>query len=241
MRKNKLFIILNKIKCFLNKKKATSAEKTAQLIKNFSRNGVKDCFTGDDSLSISGKLTLVKQEINKEAREIIKEALENPEILPEFIKSKGTLIIKARHMDKILALLGEETGFVTPMSGIRALFFTLMTRLFCNVKLEPGCKIPEFFAFNEEPVDIYTFSHQFHLWLSYQNKLPGFEEKNMKNFKTFWHSQSTAFFSVEEIISLKDIIARETEAVDFVTEIAREFVGQKNSLQKIREGDSVNL
>jgi hypothetical protein len=241
MQKNKFLIILNKIKDFLSRKKASPVEKSVELMKNFSRNGVKDCFTGDDTLSIKGKQMLLKEEINKEARSVIKEAMTNPEILAKFIRSKGTLITKSRYMDKILALMGEEEGFVTPMSGSRALFFTLMTNIFCDVKLEIGCKTPELFAFREEPVDIYTFSHQFHLWLSYQNRLPGFEEKNMRNFKNFWQSQSTAYFSVEEIISLKDIIARETEAVDFVTEIAREFVGQKNSLQKLLEGNAVDL
>lgn len=241
MRQNKFFIILDKIKELLKRKKLTSAEKSLQMMKNFSRNGVKDCFTGNDSLSIKGKQTLLKNEINKEARSVIKEAMENPDVIAKFIKSKGTLIVKSRYMDKILALIGEEPGFVTPMTGLRALFFTLMTNICCDVKLKIGGKTPEIFAFNLEPVDIYSFSHQFHLWLSYQNRLPGFEEKTIKNFKNFWQSQSTAYFSIEEIMALKDIIARETEAVDFVTEIAREFIGQKNSLQKLIDGDSVSI
>ncbi len=46
---------------------------------------------------------------------------------------------------------------------------------------------------------------------------------------------------MEEILSLKDAIARDLEAIKFVKEMAREFVGQKQSLQKIKEGKSTNI
>jgi len=83
------------------------------------------------------------------------------------------------------------------------------------------------------------------LWLSYINELPGFDENTRKNFKNVWDSNADSMeissLSIEEILSLKDAIARDLEAIKFVKEMAREFVGQKNSLDKIRQGKSVNL
>ena len=83
------------------------------------------------------------------------------------------------------------------------------------------------------------------MWLSYINELPGFDENTRKNFKNVWDSNADSMeissLSIEEILSLKDAIARDLEAIKFVKEMAREFVGQKNSLDKIRQGKSVNL
>jgi hypothetical protein len=161
------------------------------------------------------------------------------------VESKGTVIIKSRYMERILKFFGEETGFIPPMTGVRALLFTVISGMFCSVKLDTGFKTPAMFALKDEPVNIYNLSHQFHLWLSYINDLPGFEEKNMKNFRDFWNSDpdssDMSYFSVDDLLSLKDIIAREMEALNFVTEIAREFVGQKSSVGKLREGKSVSL
>lgn len=227
------------------KKKPTPAQYREKIVKNVSRNGVKDCFTGDDSLSLSNKQKFISAGINKKARSIIKSAVESPEVLLAFIESKGTVIVKSKFMGKILRLFGEQEGFLTPMKGIKALLFTIIINIFSLNKLEIGLKTPAMFALNDKPVNIYTLSHQFHLWLSYINKLPGFEEKTMKNFKNFWeegpNSQDVSYLSVEEILSLQDIIDREKEALDFVKEMAREFVGQKSSLKKLREGKSISL
>ena len=237
--------IFKYLKNLLLGRKEESYGQTQGLVKNISRNGIKDCFTGDDSLSIRGTHKNLKENINKKAYSILKKAIDEPEILLDFIQSKGTTIVKSRYMERILKAFGEAEGFITPMKGFRALFFTIIINMFSNTKLDVGFKTPAMFALKDEPVNIYIISHQFHLWLSYINKLPGFENKNMQNFRKFWdvepENQKTSILSIEEILSLQDIIAREMEALDFVRTIAREFVGQKNSLKKLKEGKSVNL
>ncbi|OGI01347.1 MAG: hypothetical protein A2Y25_02505 [Candidatus Melainabacteria bacterium GWF2_37_15] len=213
--------------------------------KKIIRNGIKNILTGDDSLSIDGEQRVIKEEINKQAREVLKNAIDKPEILLDFIKSKGTQIVKSKHIHKILLLFGETEGFITPMKGIKALLFTTVINMFSPVKLKAGFSTPAIFALNDEPVNIYILAHQFHLWLSYINNLPGFEERTLYNFKNFWkqghQSQDVSYLSVDEIFSLKDIIARELEALSFVKELGREFEGQKKSIKKLREGGSVNL
>ncbi len=241
----KLLLFVKNIKNIILGKKSDPIKYNEKIIKNISRKGVKDCFTGDDSLSISGKQKLLQSDITKQAHSIIKGALENPETLLDFIRSKGTVIVKFRYMDKILNAFGDEEGFIPPKSGLKALIFTLLINSLSSSKLEVGFKTPAMFALNDKPINIYTLSHQLHLWLSYINDLPGFDEKTMKNFKNFWNtgpnSQDISFLSAEEMLSLKDIIAREMEALNFVKEMGREFVGQKNSVQKLREGKSINL
>lgn len=227
------------------KKKEPTAKKIETIVKKSVRNGAKDILTGNDSLTIDGKHKLIKQEINNKAREILKGAINEPEILLEFIKSKGTIIVKSKHMDKILFFFGDTAGFLPPKSGINALLLSFVINLFSSVKIKPGFNTPPMFALNSEPVNIYTLAHQFHLWLSYTNRLPGFDEKTMSLFKYFWKEEqdSTDFskLSVDEMFSLKDIIAREVEALNFVKELGREIVGSKETHKKLKDGKSVNM
>lgn len=233
------------IKKIIFRRNIPPALQSENFLKNISRKGIKDCFTGDDTLSISGKQKIIKDDINKEAKSIIKKSIESPEMLLDYVESKGTVIIKSAYMDRILKFFGEKEGFIPPITGIRAMALIVAINFVSKTKLKLDFRTPPMFALNDNPVNIYTISHQFHLWMSYINELPGFEEKNMKNFRDFWEegpeSKDISFLAVNDILSLKDIIAREMEALDFVREMAREFIGQKNSIKKIREGKSVNI
>jgi len=227
------------------RKKQPSSEKLESIVKKSVRKGAKDVLTGNDSLSFEGKQKFVKQEINEIAHSIIKDAVKKPEILLDYIKSHGTVIVKSRFMKQILFFFNEEEGFITPMKGIKALLFTLVINIFSPIKLNTGFKTPVMFALNNKPVNIYTLAHQFHLWLSYVKNLPGFEEETMKNFKHYWkagpNAKDVSFLTVDEIFCLKDIIARELEALKFVKELGQEFEGSKQKFKDIQDGNGVSM
>lgn len=216
-----------------------------KLIKGLSSHTSKRFFTSDDSVLLDGKQSLIKQEINAEAKVILKEAVNNPEILVEFIKSKGAKVVKSKHMKTILFLFKEQEGFLPPLSGFKAFLFALIINIFCKTKLDLDFKTPALFALEDKPVNIYFLSHQFHLWLSYVNNLPGFDETTRKNFKNVWdsnfESMNMSTLSIEEILSLKNAMARDMEAIKFVKEVTRELIGQKNVLNKIRQGQKANI
>lgn len=216
-----------------------------KLMSRFSGKTFKKFFTSNDSLSINSKQTFIKEEINSEARSILKEAVNNPEILVNFIKSKGTKVVKSKHMKIILFLFKEQEGFLPPMKSYKAFLFTILINIFSRTKLKINFETPALFAFEDKSINIYYLSHQFHLWLSYINELPGFDEITRKNFKNIWDSNANSMelskFSMEDILSLKDAIARDLEALNFVKEMTREFVGQKQSLNKIKQSGSANI
>lgn len=215
------------------------------LLSKFSGKNFKNIFTSRDSLSINAKQIFIKEEINAEARLILKEAVNNPEMLVNFVKSKGAIVAKSRFMVPVLFLFGEQTGFLPPLKGFKAFMLCIILNIISKAKLSIGFETPAIFALDNKPVNIYFLSHQFHLWLSYVNELPGFDETTRKNFKNVWDSNADSMevskLSMAEILSLKDAIARDIEAIKFVKEMAREFVGQKQSLQKIKEGKSTNI
>jgi len=236
---------IEKLKKHLIKSKFSPIETKGKLMSKFSGKTSKKFLTSKDSLSIDSKQFFIKEEINTEARLILKEAVNNPEILVNFIKSKGTYVIKSKYMKPILFLFGEKTGFLPPMKGSKAFALNILLNIFSRAKLNIETKTPALFALDDKPVNIYLLSHQFHLWLSYINELPGFDETTRKNFKNVWDSNVDSLevgkLSIEEILSLKDAMARDMEALKFVKEMTREFVGQKQSLNKIKQGGIVNI
>ncbi len=227
------------------RKKQSSSEKIESIVKKSVRKGAKDILTGNDSLSFEGKQKFIKQEINEIAHSIIKDAIKRPEILLDYIKAHGTVIVKSRFMKQILFFFNEEEGFITPMKGLKALLFTFFINIFSPIKLRVGFRTPAMFALNNKPVNIYSLAHQFHLWLSYTKNLPGFEEETMKNFKHYWKagpdSKDISLLTVDEIFCLKDIIARELEALKFVKELGQEFDGSKQKFKNIQDGDGANM
>jgi hypothetical protein len=233
------------INYLLKKIKKTTKKTSLKPIGSFVNKTSKKFFSGDDSISFNGQQVLLKEEINLEAKVVLKEAIKNPDILVKFIKSKGTPVIESRSMNRILFLISEKEGFLPPMTGLKALVFSLLTNLASNTKLSISTKTPALFALDAKPLNIYFFSHQFHLWLSYINELPGFDEKTRENFKNIWEcnadSMEISNLSIEEIISLKDAIARDLEAIKFVKEMARELVGQKQVHQKLQQGKQASL
>jgi len=233
---------------FLIKKLKKQPEKTifqGSLMRKFSGKTSKKFITSNDSLSIDAKQIFIKEEINAEAKSILKDAVNNPEILVKFIKSKGTKVIKSKYMKPVLFLIGEQTGFLPPLKGFKASALNILLNIISGAGLKVDSKTPALFALDDKPVNIYLLSHQFHLWLSYINELPGFDENTRKNFKNVWDSNVNSLevgkLSIEEILSLKDAMARDMEALKFVKEMTREFVGQKQSLQKIKQGGSANI
>jgi len=233
---------LSFVKSFITGKR--HAPKPAALGK-FSTKTSKSFLTSRDSLFINAKQLFIKEEINAEAKTILKEAVENPEVLVNFIKSKGTRVIKFKFMKTLLFLFNEHEGFIAPMTGNKALILNIVLNLLVGAGLPLKKETPALFLLEDKPVNIYFLSHQFHLWLSFVNELPGFDENTRKNFKNIWEScassEDTGSLSIEEILSLKDAIARDIEAIKFVKEMTREFIGQKKSLNKIRSGGSANI
>ena len=243
--KNFINFLIKKITKRLIKSKFSSVSTKEKPMSKFSGKTSKKFFTSKDSLSIDAKQIFIKEEINAEARSILKKAVNNPEILVNFIKSKGTGVIKSKYMKPVLFLLGEQEGFLPPMKGFKAFTLAFLLNIISSAKLKTDFQTPALFALDDKPINIYFLSHQFHLWLSYINELPGFDETTRKNFKNVWDSNVDSMeigrLSIEEILSLKDAIARDIEAIKFVKEMTREFVGQKQSLEKIKQGGSANI
>jgi len=200
--------------------------------------------TLNDSLFINQDLKERSVDINKKARNIIKEHTE-PEDLIKYIKSMGTPVIKAKHMEKALALIDEKEGFICPQSGINALFLSIMINILSAKNIKIGFKTPPMFIFSKQTVNFYILAENLHHWLSFNNGLAGYDEETQKLFKEVWinrfNLKKFKKLSFQEVIAVKSVIKRNVEAIDFLREISRELIGQKHCHNKILNGQSVNI
>jgi len=133
--KNFLKSFVKNIKKKFIKSKISPLNFKNKIMSGLSGKSAKKFFTGDDSLSINAKQELLKAGINEEARILIKEAINNPELLVKFIESKGTKVIKSKYMEQILFLFGEQEGFLMPMKGLKAFLFINIINIFSHIKI----------------------------------------------------------------------------------------------------------
>ena len=201
--------------------------------------------TKNETLVLNAKTRLKSEETTQVAKEILKKYIKEPEKLFKFIESKGTKIIVARNIEKVLMLLHEEEGFITPLRGFKALFLSIMINILSKNKIPISFKTTEMFVMRNMNLNIYSLAHQFHHWLAYKKKLPGYEEETMSVFKNIWqldlHPAKIKALSINEILSLKNAIDRDKEAIEFVEAFARENEGSKKSLNMLKEGKKVRL
>jgi hypothetical protein len=230
--KNILKELLNKL-CGINKP-----------LENFSSKS-RTFLTANDTLQLNSDVKLDAENINKTAKSIIKQYINNPDDLLQFVESNGTKVIRAKYIEKLLILMGEYDSFILPLKGLKALILILGINLLSKTKMKLALSTPGMFVLSDKPVNIYLIAHQFHHWLAYIKKMPGYEENTINNFKNIWNhdfgSKDIDKLSVQEILALKDAIARDIEAINFVKELTNEYIASKISSDKLKNGQSQSI
>lgn len=197
-----------------------------------------------DSLRLIGNKQKKLDEINEHASELVKGHLDNVPGLLEFIENRGTRVIIHKHADKVVRFWGEIEGFLPPMSGFKARLILMSLKMIGAWPDSVRKETPALFVFGEEPTMGYMV-HQIHHWLSFNNGLPGYTEETMNNFKKIFDPsfgvEDVKRMSKEEIISLREAIARDQEALDFVQKMAQEIFKPQDVLKGIKDGDKKNI
>jgi hypothetical protein len=198
-----------------------------------------------DSLRLIGNKQKKIDDINEDAGNLIKQHLDNVSGLLEFIRNRGTRVIQHKHADKVLSLFGELEGFKPPTSGFKARILTLGLKIVGAWKEPIASQTPPLFIFGEKEPPMGYMVHQIHHWLSYNNQLPGYTEEAMNNFKRIFDPsfgvEDVRKMSKEEIIALREAIARDQEALDFVQKMAQEIFKPQDIMKGIKDGDRKNI
>ncbi len=169
--------------------------------------------------------------VRKNVADIVNTCANNPEKLLQFAESKGTKVYKIDNADKILNIIKEEEGLITPLEGIEALYINIITNSGFSFKSKP------MFIMRNGSIDPYYMVHQFYKWYAMEMKLPGFDFMSQKIFKIYLNSDGALLsnLNLDEMIGLKEAINRDREATDFAIQLAKTMEGSKKVLKKMQK------
>lgn len=237
---------INRIINYILERRRKKLERSMEQLKpkTYTSSTTKTHIDSHTTLTLSAQTEKNLEMVDAEVRNIVKPYLKNPEKLLAFINEHGTPVYKFDLADKLLAAINEEEGFISPLKGFKAFYLNFAVGLFSQKKLRLSFKTEEMFVLRDKSINIYYMLHQFHKWYGFKSGLPGYDAKAQELFKENLDKmtdESAKELSIEEILALKEAIARDAEAADFVIQLAKESSGAKNALNKIKQDGSAEI
>ena len=218
---------------FLEKQERALTKRLSRHLRTSSSNSTsKTVVSKGVTMTLNAETERNKDLVLKNVSDIIKGCNSDISILLAFIESKGTKVIRLENADKILSVIKEEEGLITPLEGIEALYINTVTHSGFSLKSKP------MFVMRNGQIDPYYMAHQFYKWYALQMKLPGFDFMSQKIFKIYLNSDGAILsnLTLDEMTGLKEAIARDQEATTFALDLAKQKEGSKKVLEKMQDG-----
>ena len=198
----------------------------------------KTVMSSNATLTLTSETQKNSQLVKENIEAIVKKTGGNPLELISFIKSKGTPVFRPANADKFLALIGEEEGFITELKGRPAILLNLFVGQGIKLKSTP------MFVMREGNIDPYYFLHHFYKWYAMKYKLPGFDYEAQRLLKISLknaNDKRLQNLTLDQMLALKEAIARDNEASDFVIQLAQHKDGSKKVLDKMKNDGGANI
>lgn len=218
---------------FLEKQEKALTKRLSRHLRTSSSNSTsKTVVSKGVTMTLNAETERNKDLVLKNVSDIIKGCNSDISKLLAFIESKGTKVIRLENADKILSVIKEEEGLITPLEGIEALYINTVTHSGISLKSKP------MFVMRNGQIDPYYMAHQFYKWYALQMKLPGFDFMSQKIFKIYLNSDGAILsnLTLDEMTGLKEAIARDQEATTFALDLAKQKEGSKKVLEKMQDG-----
>lgn len=218
---------------FLEKQEKALTKRLSRHLRTSSSNSTsKTVVSKGVTMTLNAETERNKGLVLKNVSDIIKGCNSDISKLLAFIESKGTKVIRLENADKILSVIKEEEGLITPLEGIEALYINTVTHSGFSLKSKP------MFVMRNGQIDPYYMAHQFYKWYALQMKLPGFDFMSQKIFKIYLNSDGAILsnLTLDEMTGLKEAIARDQEATTFALDLAKQKEGSKKVLEKMQDG-----
>lgn len=218
---------------FLEKQEKALTKRLSRHLRTSSSNSTsKTVVSKGVTMTLNAETERNKDLVLKNVSDIIKVCNSDISKLLAFIESKGTKVIRLENADKILSVIKEEEGLITPLEGIEALYINTVTHSGFSLKSKP------MFVMRNGQIDPYYMAHQFYKWYALQMKLPGFDFMSQKIFKIYLNSDGAILsnLTLDEMTGLKEAIARDQEATTFALDLAKQKEGSKKVLEKMQDG-----
>ena len=227
----KYFLLSLKEKSILNNLKGSTK-------RSYSNNTSKVIYGNAGTVTLNSETKKLIETVKNNVGDLVKKTDANPELLIEYIKTVKTPVYYLPNAHKFLAFIGEEEGFICEKLGIKALYISLITGQGIKFSTKP------MFVMRKGPIEKLYFLHHFYRWYSLKSGLAGFDfmtQEKLKYFLRYNSEDVVKRFSMEEILSLQEAIARDQEATDFVLNYAKQMEGAKKVLDKIKTDGSASV
>jgi len=205
----------------------------------YSNKTSKKAFTSGASLELDSGTKKNKIKLESSVKTILKKYGNNPEKLLEFVQKSGTKVYKIPFANKLLGIIGYEEGFVPEVKGFKALYLNIIVPLLSGNKTKFSFTTEPVFVLRDLPLESYSMIQQFYKWYAMKLDLPGFDAESQENFQKFLspaNDDKIKELGVEEILGLKEAIARDVEAINFIVDLAKSTEGSKSALKKVTAG-----
>ena len=95
-------------------------KKKKNIINSYNIATTKHSIGAGCTLKFSAETEKKKKEINDYLKNLISKYINNSEKLIRYIELKGLKVYRINNASKLLAKIGEEEGFLTPLKGFKA-------------------------------------------------------------------------------------------------------------------------
>ena len=193
------------------------------------------------SVDISQDLKDKESKIELELRGILKQCKNNPKHVIEFFETHNIPVYGVANAKRVTKHLKEKLGFITERKGLSALYLNLITKNGFKFKTEPMVILEQD---KDGEIDIYNLIYALHKWYSMKEGLGGFDAKSQKllaRFNSKNEDKLIGRLSIPEIEGLREAIARDVKAIDFVSQYSRENTGSKKALEKMQQEGGASI
>lgn len=199
----------------------------------FTNSTSKTMISSTETVTFSTETEKNIQLVRENVKEIMKSCGNNPQKYLEYIEAQGTKVIKIRNASKILEKVNEDEGLITEIKGKKAFYlnFSLLHKF--SFTFKPAIVM----SFGE--IEPYSMLREFYKWYSLKIGLPGFNYEAQENFKKYLkniNDPSIKNLNYKSMLELKEAIARDSEANEFVIAAVKEKEGGEKVFKKMNDG-----
>ncbi len=192
------------------------------------------------------------QAVTNRARAAVKAFYRNPDDLAIFIEKQGTPVyalaggLRGFGIRLCLFFFGYEPGFVPPPRNDQ--FSVRRYESLCKVLLHfcgerPGCNFDKgVFVLPKKLFTVGYIAHQLHHWLACLAGLPGYNAVEQEEFRQFMVNRKGVVgpevenMSEAQIVSLRNAIHREIEALKFIKDVTEEIFRPARQARYLNNG-----
>lgn len=200
---------------------------------SFSNSTTKTMISSTETITFSSETEKNIQLVKQNVSDIMKSCNNNPQKYIEYMEAEGTKVFRRKEAFKFLNKINEEEGLITELKGKKALYLNFILGQGFSTTFKPAL------VMSIGEIEPYYMLREFYKWYSLKRGLPGFNFTAQENFKKYLkniNDPSIKNLSYKDMLELKEAIARDSEANDFVINAVKAKEGSEKVFKKMNNG-----